>query len=105
MARARAAQASWSAAGWRARRAVLESWWRILSRDADRWADLIRSEIGKPRIEAMGGDVLARSTPIRWTVRHGGRDAGRSADRAGLAALAADARRDVADGPRWAWSG
>ena len=71
VARARAAQASWSAAGWRARRAVLESWWRVLSRDADSWADLIRSEIGKPRIEAMGGDVVATLDAIRWTILRG----------------------------------
>ncbi|MGP0062288.1 MAG: aldehyde dehydrogenase family protein [Isosphaeraceae bacterium] len=70
--RARCAQASWASAGWRARRAVLKSWWKILSRDADRWADLVRSEIGKPRIEAMGGEVLSSLDAIRWTVRRGG---------------------------------
>ena len=51
---------------------VLKSWWKILSRDADRWADLVRSEIGKPRIEAMGGEVLSSLDAIRWTVRRGG---------------------------------
>ena len=51
---------------------MLESWWRILSRDADSWADLIRSEIGKPRIEAMGGDVVATLDLVRWTIRRGG---------------------------------
>ncbi len=72
VARARHAQASWSADGWRRRRAVLESWWKILSRDAEAWADLIRSEIGKPRVEAMGGDVVSTLDLIRWTVRRGG---------------------------------
>jgi acyl-CoA reductase-like NAD-dependent aldehyde dehydrogenase len=72
VARARGAQAAWAAAGWRRRRVVLESWRRILSRDADAWSDLIRAEIGKPRLEAMGGDVLSTLDAIRWTVRHGG---------------------------------
>jgi acyl-CoA reductase-like NAD-dependent aldehyde dehydrogenase len=72
VARARHAQASWAASGWRARRAVLESWWKILSRDADSWADLVRSEIGKPRIEAMGGEVIASLDAIRWTIKRGG---------------------------------
>jgi acyl-CoA reductase-like NAD-dependent aldehyde dehydrogenase len=71
VARARDAQASWSAAGWRTRRAALESWWGVLSRDADSWADLIRSEIGKPRIEAMGGDVVPTLDAIRWTILRG----------------------------------
>src|SRR5262245_29924465 len=59
VARAQRAQAAWSAAGWRRRRTVLEAWWKQLSREADAWADLIRAEIGKPRIEAMGGDVVS----------------------------------------------
>jgi acyl-CoA reductase-like NAD-dependent aldehyde dehydrogenase len=70
--RARAAQASWSTIGWPGRRRVLDRWRRILSRDADRWAALIGSEIGKPRLEAMGGDVLSTLDAIRWTVRHAG---------------------------------
>jgi acyl-CoA reductase-like NAD-dependent aldehyde dehydrogenase len=70
--RARHAQSAWAAAGWRGRRAILDRWWRLLSRQADDWADLIRSEIGKPRLEAMGGDVLSSLDAIRWTVRHGG---------------------------------
>src|SRR5437016_3211584 len=72
VARADRAQSAWSAASWRRRRAVLDGWRRLLSREADAWADLIRSEIGKPRIEAMGGDVLSTLDAIRWTVRHGG---------------------------------
>jgi acyl-CoA reductase-like NAD-dependent aldehyde dehydrogenase len=70
--RARRAQASWAATGWPERRRVLDRWRRILSRDADRWADLICAEIGKPRLEAMGGDVLSTLDAIRWTVRHAG---------------------------------
>ena len=72
VARARRVQASWSATGWNARCAVLQNWWRILNRDADVWADLVRSEVGKPRIEAMGGDVVPTLDLIRWTVKHGG---------------------------------
>ena len=71
IARARIAQASWSRKEWRTRRAVLERFWKILSRDADSWADLICSEIGKPRIEAMGGEVVMSLDAIRWTIKHG----------------------------------
>src|SRR5437868_2056998 len=59
VAAARRAQAAWSGAGWRERQAVLDAWRRVLSREAGAWAELIRSEIGKPRREAMGGDVLS----------------------------------------------
>src|SRR5262249_39568821 len=72
VARAREAQADWSATGWPERRRVLDRWRRILSRDADAWADLICAEIGKPRVEAMGGDLLSTLDAIRWTVRHAG---------------------------------
>ena len=44
--RARIAQERWDQTGWKARRAALKRWWGILARDADRWADLIREEIG-----------------------------------------------------------
>jgi acyl-CoA reductase-like NAD-dependent aldehyde dehydrogenase len=73
VARARRAQEAWAASGWRVRQAVLEGWRRVLSREAGEWADRIQAEIGKPRIEAMGGDVLSTLDAIRWTVRHGGR--------------------------------
>ena len=33
-------------------------------------ADLIRAEIGKPRGEALAGDLIASLDGIRWTVRH-----------------------------------
>src|SRR5690348_16663774 len=72
VARARAAQPSWFLAGWPERRRLLDRWRRILSRDADRWAALICSEIVKPKLEAMGGDVLSTLDAIRWTVRHAG---------------------------------
>ena len=71
--RARRAQVSWSMTPWRERRRVLDRWRRILSRDAEAWASLICSEVGKPRLEAMGGDVLSTLDAIRWTVRHAGR--------------------------------
>ena len=70
--RARGAQAAWADAGWRGRRRVLERWHRILARDAEAWAELIGVEIGKPRIEAMGGDVVPTLDGIRWTVRNAG---------------------------------
>jgi acyl-CoA reductase-like NAD-dependent aldehyde dehydrogenase len=76
VARARSAQLDWGARPWRERRAVLIRWWRILSRDRDIWADLIRDEIGKPRAEALAGDVVSSLDGIRWTVKHGGRALG-----------------------------
>ena len=57
--RARAAQAQWSATPWNARKRILAAWWKSLDRKADVWADLIRDEIGKPRIEALAGDVIS----------------------------------------------
>lgn len=71
--RAREAQSRWDLAGWKVRRAVLRRWWQILARDADAWADLIRSEVGKPFSEALAGDVVATLDGIRWTIRHAGR--------------------------------
>jgi acyl-CoA reductase-like NAD-dependent aldehyde dehydrogenase len=72
VARARECQASWSTIAWRERRRVLDRWRRILSRDAEAWAALISSEIGKPRLEAMSGDVISSLDAIRWTVQHAG---------------------------------
>src|SRR5262249_57575 len=72
VAKAQRAQVAWSAAGWRWRRAVLEHWRRLRSREADAWGEVSGSEMGKPRIEAMGGDVLSTLDAIRWTARHGG---------------------------------
>src|SRR5262245_50721398 len=70
--RARRAQAEWAALNWSHRRWVLDRWRRILSRDAEEWAELVGTEIGKPRIEAMGGDVVPALDAIRWTILHGG---------------------------------
>ena len=53
-------------------RRVIDRWRRILSRDAESWAATISAEIGKPRIEAMGGEVLPTLDAIRWTVRNAG---------------------------------
>ena len=72
VARARAAQAGWFDLGWPGRRRVIDRWRRILSRDAESWAATISAEIGKPRIEAMGGEVLPTLDAIRWTVRNTG---------------------------------
>lgn len=68
--KARHAQAGWLDLGWSERRRVLDRWRRILCRDADELANLVCTEIGKPRIEAMGGDILPTLDAIRWTVRH-----------------------------------
>ncbi|MDG3003140.1 aldehyde dehydrogenase family protein [Paludisphaera mucosa] len=66
------AQASWAEAPWRERRALVDRWRRILSRDAREWAELIRDEIGKPAVEAMAGDVIPTLDALRWTVKNGG---------------------------------
>lgn len=71
VARARQAQQRWAATDLKQRRSFLTHWRRILARDADSWADLIRDEIGKPRGEAFAGDVISSLDAMRWTVRHG----------------------------------
>ncbi len=71
--RAAEAQVAWSTTSWNGRKAVLTRWWRILSRDRELLADLIRDEIGKPRIEAMAGDVIPTLDNLRWTVHNAGR--------------------------------
>jgi acyl-CoA reductase-like NAD-dependent aldehyde dehydrogenase len=71
--RARSVQSEWGKRSWRERQAFLIRWWKILSRDAGVWADLIRDETGKPRAEALAGDVISTLDGIRWTVKHGGR--------------------------------
>jgi acyl-CoA reductase-like NAD-dependent aldehyde dehydrogenase len=73
VARARQAQEEWMRQPWTKRREVLKRWWKILSRDADDWAHLIRDEIGKPRAEALAGDVVSTLDAVRWTVKHAGR--------------------------------
>ncbi|MEA2632298.1 MAG: hypothetical protein QOE66_2517, partial [Chloroflexota bacterium] len=70
---ARAAQRRWGETPWRERRSVLVRFWRELSLEADAWAGAIEAEVGKPRGEALAGDVLATLDSLRWTVRHGGR--------------------------------
>src|SRR5437763_1943214 len=69
VARARAAQRRWGQTPWRERRSVLERFWRVLSVEADTWATAIEAEVGKPRGEALAGDVLASLDALRWTVR------------------------------------
>ncbi len=69
---ARRAQGIWWSAGWSARRAFLKNWWRVLSELSDPFANLIRDEVGKPRSEALAGDVIGTLDGLRWTVRHGG---------------------------------
>lgn len=82
--RARAAQRRWAGTSWSERSAVLSRWWKILSRDRDAWSDLIRDEIGKPRIEALAGEVVPTLDGLRWTIQHG-----------------KSALRDEKIGPKW----
>jgi acyl-CoA reductase-like NAD-dependent aldehyde dehydrogenase len=72
VAQARAAQWTWAERPWTDRRALLIRWSKILSRDAHRWAELISEEIGKPRAEALAGDVIPTLDGIRWTIKHAG---------------------------------
>lgn len=71
VARSRQAQERWAESNWSDRKEVLKRWWRHLSHDADTWACLVRDEVGKPKVEALTGDVIATLDSIRWTVRHG----------------------------------
>jgi acyl-CoA reductase-like NAD-dependent aldehyde dehydrogenase len=72
VARARAAQLDWGQTPWRARRRLIERCWHVLAAEADAWATAIEAEVGKPRGEALAGDVMATLDAVRWTVRHGG---------------------------------
>ncbi len=68
--RCRRAQASWAETEIRDRLRLIDGWRHILSREARTLAELIRVEIGKPRSEAMGGDILPTLDAVRWTLRH-----------------------------------
>jgi acyl-CoA reductase-like NAD-dependent aldehyde dehydrogenase len=48
---------------------ALRRWHAVLSRDSDSWVDLIRTEIGKPRVEAMI-EVVTTLDALSWTIRH-----------------------------------
>jgi acyl-CoA reductase-like NAD-dependent aldehyde dehydrogenase len=73
VAQARSAQREWANRPWPDRKQVLTRWWKILGRDAEDWSKLIRDEIGKPRIEALAGDLVPTLDGLRWTIRHGGK--------------------------------
>jgi len=66
--RARAAQQMWIQRPLAQRLAVLRRVGRTLSRERDRWADLVRSETGKPRTEALA-EILAAIEAIRFYAR------------------------------------
>jgi len=70
--RARGAQATWGETPWTVRRRALDRFRRIVSRDARKWANWIRDEIGKPAVEAMAGDVVPTLDALRWTVKRAG---------------------------------
>jgi acyl-CoA reductase-like NAD-dependent aldehyde dehydrogenase len=63
------AQMAWAETSWHERRRSLRRWWRILARDADSIAGLIRAEVGKPSSEAMA-EVVATLDALRWTVQN-----------------------------------
>lgn len=67
--RAREAQAKWGAVPLRDRLALLEHWYRTLAGKADRWAELLTLEIGKPRTEALG-EVFSTLDQVRWVIRN-----------------------------------
>src|SRR4051794_27023338 len=73
VARARAAQGPWARRPWSERRAVLEQFRQVLAAEAEAWAEAIEVEVGKPRCEAMAGDVVAALDAVRWTIKHAGR--------------------------------
>ncbi|MDX2036680.1 MAG: aldehyde dehydrogenase family protein [Isosphaeraceae bacterium] len=67
--RSRIAQASWGDVPVRERVRAVDRWRRELASQADDWADAIRDEAGKPRVEALG-EVLSTLDAMRWTVRN-----------------------------------
>ena len=71
--RARKAQTEWAAASFRERRSVLERALRHLVDEADRFVDVIASETGKPREEALSVEILAACDALQYTAKHAGR--------------------------------
>ncbi|WP_165072366.1 aldehyde dehydrogenase family protein [Paludisphaera rhizosphaerae] len=67
---AREAQSKWVARPLSERLAFLDRWRAVLNRDAETLADLIRSEVGKPTIEAMAAEVVPTLDALRWTSRN-----------------------------------
>ncbi|WZP00705.1 aldehyde dehydrogenase family protein [Isosphaeraceae bacterium EP7] len=72
VARSRAAQGDWDRTPWARRKIALTQFSKLLSADADSWADAIRAEVGKPRGEALG-EVLTTLDAIRWTLKNAGK--------------------------------
>jgi acyl-CoA reductase-like NAD-dependent aldehyde dehydrogenase len=68
--RSREAQADWSRRPIRERLDVVERFWKILSRDAERWTIGLRDEIGKPPGEGVA-EVVATLDALRWIVKYG----------------------------------
>jgi acyl-CoA reductase-like NAD-dependent aldehyde dehydrogenase len=67
---ARIAQQQWADQPWSVRKAVLTRWRKILARDVEGWISVIRDEIGKPRVEALAGEVVPTLDAIRWTIKN-----------------------------------
>lgn len=67
---AREAQSKWAERPLSERLAFLDRWRAILNRDAEKIADLIRTEVGKPVIEAMAAEVVPTLDALRWTSRN-----------------------------------
>ncbi len=73
VARARVAQRAWRTTSWPIRRRLLERFGRELAGQAGAWANALSAEVGKPRGEALAGDIVPAIDAILWTARHGAR--------------------------------
>ena len=71
--RARKAQAEWAETSFRERRSVLERGLRHLVDHADAFVDVIVSETGKPREEALAVEVLAACDAMQFYAKNAGR--------------------------------
>jgi succinate-semialdehyde dehydrogenase/glutarate-semialdehyde dehydrogenase len=70
---ARKAQPEWASAGFRARQRVLERALKILVERQDEFLDVIVSETGKPREEALVSEILAACDALQFYAKRAGR--------------------------------
>jgi acyl-CoA reductase-like NAD-dependent aldehyde dehydrogenase len=73
VARAREASAGWGALAPAEREAALRSLRRTISRRADRIADVVCGETGKPRADAVLAEAMHAAAHADWLARHAGR--------------------------------
>ncbi len=71
--RARKAQGAWAATRFRERRTIIERAVRLLAAQSDDYVDVIVSETGKPREEALSVEVLAACDAMQYYAKHAGR--------------------------------